>query len=83
MPPNLGVALLVPAEIGGEVVEGAHGPADVGQRQAGEHPAVLDVLGRERHRHRQHVDRTPALPAVTQNEVPPRIELIFGLEIGM
>ena len=28
-------------------------------------------------------DRTPALPAVTQNEVPPRIELIFGLESGM
>jgi hypothetical protein len=29
------------------------------------------------------LERTPALPAVTQNEVPPRIDLMFGLEIGM
>jgi hypothetical protein len=29
------------------------------------------------------LDRTPALPAVTQNEVPPRIEVIFGRDTGM
>ena len=29
------------------------------------------------------LDRTPAWPAVTQNDVPPRIEVIFGFEIGM
>ena len=29
------------------------------------------------------LERTPALPAVTQNEVPPRIDLMFGFEIGM
>jgi len=29
------------------------------------------------------LDRTPASPAVTQNEVPPRVEVIFGREIGV
>ena len=28
------------------------------------------------------LDRTPPAPAVTQNEVPPRIEVSFGFEIG-
>jgi len=27
-------------------------------------------------------DRTPALPAVTQKDVPPRVETIFGFERG-
>ena len=27
-------------------------------------------------------ERTPSLPAVTQNEVPPRIEVSFGFETG-
>jgi len=29
------------------------------------------------------LERTPAAPAVTQNDVPPRIDRIFGFEIGM
>ncbi len=28
------------------------------------------------------LERTPALPAVTQNDVPPRIEVIFGRDTG-
>ena len=29
------------------------------------------------------LERTPASPAVTQNEVPPRVEMIFGFDVGM
>ena len=29
------------------------------------------------------LERTPAFPAVTQNDVPPRIDRIFGFDVGM
>ena len=80
---ELRVALLVAAQIGREVVEGAHRAADVGQRQARRaarrlaRPRAETSPGTVR-----MLERTPAWPAVTQNEVPPRIENSFGLAIG-
>ena len=77
---ELGVAFLVAAQIGREVVERAHRAADVGQRQAGEQLAVRHVFGRKRHRHGQHArSARRRVPAVTQNDVPPRIDVELRL----
>ena len=73
---ELGVAFFVSAQIGREVVERPHRPADVGQRQARQQLAVRDVLRRKRHRHGQHArSARRRCPAVTQNDVPPRIDV--------
>ena len=50
---ELGIAFLVPAQIGAEVIKRAHRAADVRQRQAREHFAVRHVFGRIGHRHRE------------------------------
>ena len=80
---ELGVALLEGREVGGPVVEGAERAADVGQGQAGEHLAVVDLLGRERDRHGEHDALDAVRRAVSQNDVPPRVEMIFGGFVGM
>ena len=50
---ELRVAFLVAAQVGREVIERAHRPADVGQRQSREELAVRHVFGRKRDRHRE------------------------------
>ena len=56
---HFGVAFLVSAQIGREVIERPHGPADVRQRKAGEQLSVGNILGRKGHRYRQNA-RTDA-----------------------
>ena len=80
---ELRVAFFVAAQVGAEIVERAHRPRMSGSGRPDSSSPFGTSSGGKVTGTVSMLERTPALPAVTQNDVPPRIDFTTGFETGM